>query len=111
MLDETLIARGSSTAVGGYLPARTAIKTTAQDRESTHSWISPLALGRSTHACERFPVLSKQKHHILLTVNALRRLDQRLRFDSNDRLEGVAKAEILGSMKRKFSTALRNQFT
>src|SRR5947208_9075663 len=52
-LDETLIARGSSTAVGGYLPARTAIKTTVQDRGSTRSSTWPLALGRNTHVCER----------------------------------------------------------
>src|SRR5918999_4533396 len=52
-LDETLIAPGSSTAVGGYLPARTAIKTTVQDRGSTRSSTWPLALGRNTHVCER----------------------------------------------------------
>jgi len=44
---------GSSTAAVGYLPTRTAIKTTAQDRGSTRSSIWPLALGRSTHACEQ----------------------------------------------------------
>src|SRR6184192_1636554 len=68
-LDETLIARGSSTAVDGYLPARTAIKTTVQDRGSTRSSTWPLALGRNTHVCERSFVLGDQKHHVLLTIN------------------------------------------
>jgi hypothetical protein len=82
----TLNARGSSTAAVGYLPGkrqrskpRFKIEDRLVHRFGCSRWIEILAY------VSNLSRLGDQKHHVLLTINAPRGLDQRFRLDLHDR--------------------------